>query len=98
MARAYRPRRDTITPTEALRLIVDEHLADQPGRTPMRPVWDALSTAAQLETVAAAADPEHGILPWQTWTVGTVRDDALVGAVRNTLLGHAGHLITEQPA
>lgn len=88
MARAYRPRRPATTPLEVLHLLVDEHLADTPGRAPQRPAWDALEQAGQLAVVCSALTPE-AIDDERAWLAGMPCARPLVGAVAHALTAHA---------
>lgn len=87
MARAYRPRRATANPVEVLRLLVDEHLADAPGRPGQRPAWDALGSADQRAVVTAALAPD-AVEDEQAWLVGNRCRRPLVAAVAWTLRAH----------
>lgn len=87
MARAYRPRRQTTTPLQAMRALVEEELTDDANRPPARTSWEALSPQEQTQTVALALDPVAGTEAWQAWIVGAPHADPLLGAVCDVLLG-----------
>lgn len=88
MARAYRPRRTTADPLEVLRLLVDEHLADDPARPVVRPAWDVLDEQRQGQVVQDAMRPE-AIEDHRARMVGAPCARPLVGAVWSTLATHA---------
>lgn len=90
---ARRPaRRPSTPPVELLRLIVGELLTDDTSRLPVRRHWDALDEHEQRHVITAC-DTERGTTAWQGWAVGNPQDerDHLLGAVVDTLIGHAGH-------
>ena len=82
--------RATVPTVEALRIVADEHLTDDPTRPPVRATWDTLDDDQQRQTVEKA-DTAAGIAAWQAWMVGQPQGDRarLLGAVVDTLAVYA---------